>query len=74
MLKLIFLYLKPTDHYEQLFLYCLRKTLHTCMVSLVTLATVTVLSRTWSLDKNTIVVADIKYISASCVYSESVAQ
>ena len=45
-----------------------------CMVSLNTLATVILLSRTWSPGKNIIVVAEVKYVSASCAYSESVAQ
>ena len=31
-------------------------------------------SRTWSPGKNTIVVLEVKYSSASCAYSESVAQ
>ena len=44
------------------------------MVSLVTLATVILVSRTWSPGKNTIVVLEVKYSSASCAYSESVAQ
>ena len=44
------------------------------MVNLVTLATVIFLSRTWSPGKNTIVVLEVKYSSASCAYSESVAQ
>ena len=44
------------------------------MVSLVTLATVIFVSRTWSPGKNTIVVSELKYSSASCAYSESVEQ
>ena len=43
-----------------------------CMVSLVTLATVIFVLRTWSPGKNTIVVLEIKYRLASCAYSESV--
>ena len=43
-------------------------------VSLDTLTTVIFLSRTWSPGKNTIVVLEVKYSSASCAYSESVAQ
>ena len=45
-----------------------------CIVSLVTLATVMFLSRIWSPRMNTIVVLEVKYISASCAYSESVVQ
>ena len=45
-----------------------------CMVSLATLATVMFVSRTWSPGKNTIVVLKVKYNSASCAYSGSVAQ
>ena len=44
------------------------------MVSRVTLATVILVSRVWSPGKNTIVVLEVKYSSASCAYSESVAQ
>ena len=44
------------------------------IVSLATLATVIFLSRMWSPGKNTIVVLEVKYSSASCAYSESVAQ
>ena len=44
------------------------------MVSLDTLATVIFLSRRWSPGKNSIVVSEVKYSSASCAYSESVAQ
>ena len=44
------------------------------MVSLVTLATVTFISRTWSPGQNTIVELEIKYSLASCAYSESAAQ
>ena len=49
-------------------------TVSPCMVSLATLATVIFLSRTWSPGKNTIVVLEVKYSSASCAYSESVVQ
>ena len=45
-----------------------------CIVRLDTLATVIFLSRTWSPGKNTIVVLEAKYSSASCAYSESVVQ
>ena len=44
------------------------------MVSLVTLAIVILILRTWSPGKNTIVVLEVKYTSASCAYSESVVQ
>ena len=44
------------------------------MVSLAMLAAVMFLSRVWSPGKNTIVVLEVKYSSASCAYSESVAQ
>ena len=43
-------------------------------VSLVTLATVIFVSRTWSPGKNTMVVLEVKYSSVSCAYSESVVQ
>ena len=45
-----------------------------CMVSLAILATVIFLSSIWSPGKNTIVVLEVKYSSASTAYSESVAQ
>ena len=44
------------------------------MVSLVTLATVILKLRTWSPDKNIIVVLEVKYSSASRANSESVVQ
>ena len=44
------------------------------MVNLVTLETVIFTLRAWSLGKNTIVVLEVKYSSASCAYSESVVQ
>ena len=44
------------------------------MVRPVTLATVIFISRMWSPGKNTIVVFEVKYSSACCAYSESVAQ
>ena len=69
----IFVKLKPTDP--------LRTTVATLpeedfphMVSLATLATVIFVSRTWSPGKNTIVVLEVKYSSASRAYSESVIQ
>ena len=45
-----------------------------CIVSLVTLATVIFISRVWLPGKYTIMVLEVKYSSASCAYSESVAQ
>ena len=44
------------------------------MVNLVTLKTVILILRAWSPGKNTIVVLEVKYSSASCAYSESVVQ
>ena len=44
------------------------------IVSLAILAIVISASRTWSTGKNTIVVLEVKYSSASCAYSESVVQ
>ena len=44
------------------------------MVSLVTLAIVIFILRTWSPGKNTIAVLEVKYSSASCAYLESVVQ
>ena len=69
----IFVKLKPTDPL-QMTVAMLSEEDSPCMVSLATLATVIVLSRTWSPDKNTIVVLEVKYSSASCAYSESIAQ
>ena len=43
-------------------------------VNLVTWATMILVSRVWSPGKNTIVVLEVKYSSASCAYSESVVQ
>ena len=62
--------LKPTDRSQTT---SLEKDLPR-MVNLATLATVTEASRTWSPGKNTIVVLEVKYCSASCAYSESVVQ
>ena len=45
-----------------------------CRVRPATLATVIFVSRVWSPGKNTIVVLEVKYSSASCAYSESVVQ
>ena len=44
------------------------------IVNLATLPTVILVSRVWSPGKNTIVVLEVKYSSASCAYSESVVQ
>jgi len=61
--------LKPNDPLQKNF-----ATLYERMVSLDTLATVISASRMWSPGKNTIVVLEVKYSSASCAYSESVVQ
>ena len=45
-----------------------------CRVSLAMFETVIFVSRVWSPGKNTIVVLEVKYSSASCAYSESVVQ
>ena len=47
---------------KQLLLCCLKKTLHACMVGLVTLATITSLSRVWAANKNTIVVLQVNRV------------
>ena len=44
------------------------------MVNLLILAAVIFIPRVWSPGKNTIVVLEVKYDSAFCAYSESVAQ
>ena len=44
------------------------------IVSLDIMVTLTFMSRTWSPDKNSIVVLEIKYNSGSCAYSDSVEQ
>ena len=69
----IFMKLKPTDPLRAT-VALLPEEDSPCMVSLVTLATVILVSRVWSPGKNTIVVLEVKYSSASCAYSESVAQ
>ena len=69
----IFVKLKPTDPLRTtVAMMSEKESPH--MVSLVTLATVIFTSRTWSPGKNTIVVLEVKYSSASCAYSESVVQ
>ena len=69
----IFVNLKPTDPLQTIVAMLLEgRSLR--MVSLATLATVIFLSRIWSPGKNTIVALEVKYISASCAYSDSVAQ
>ena len=70
----IFVKLKPTDPLRTIVGMFLPDEDSPCMVRLVTLATVIFLSRTWSPGMNTIVVLEVKYSSASCAYSESVAQ
>ena len=69
----IFVKLKPTDPLRTT-VAMLPEEDSPRMVSLDTLATVIFVSRTWSPGKNTIVVLEVKYSSASCAYSESVAQ
>ena len=44
------------------------------IISLDTLATMTLISRAWLPSRNDIVVLEVKYVSASCAYSESVVQ
>ena len=68
-----FVKLKPTDPLRTI-VAMLPEEDSPRIVSLATLATVMVLSRTWSPGKNTIVVLEVKYISAFCTYSESVEQ
>ena len=65
--------LKPTDP-SQTTVAMLSEEDSPHMVSLDTLATVIFLSRTWSPGKNTIVVLEVKYSSASCAYLVSVVQ
>ena len=69
----IFVKLKPTDPLRTT-VAMLPEEDSPCMVRLVTLTTLMFLSRTWSPGKNTIVVLEVKYNSASCANSESVAQ
>ena len=45
-----------------------------CMVNLATFATAIFVSRVWSPGKNTIVVLEVTYSSASCACSQSVVQ
>ena len=66
--------MKPADTFWQTIVAVLPGEDSPSMVSSVTLATVIVLSRTWSPGKNTIVVLEVKYLSNSCAYSESVPQ
>ena len=69
----IFVKPKPTDP-VQTTVAILSEENPPCMVSLDMLATLTFMSRTWSPDKNSIVVLEVKYSSASCAYTESVEQ
>ena len=68
----IFVKLKPTDPLRTTVAMVSEED-SPCIVSLDALATVIFILRTWSPGKNTIVVLEMKYILASCVYSESVA-
>ena len=69
----IFVKLKPTDP-MRIIVALLFEENPPSIVSLDILATLTFMSRTWSPGKNTIVVLEVKYSSASCAYSESVEQ
>ena len=69
----IFLKLRPTDPLQAT-VAPLPEEDSPCMVSLAMFETVIFVSRTWSPGKNTIVVLEVKYSSASFAYSESVAQ
>ena len=69
----IFVKLKPTDPLRTTVAILPEKD-SPLMVSLDILTTVISVSRTWSPGKNIIVVLEVKYISASCAYSESVVQ
>ena len=69
----IFVKLKPTDPLRTI-VAMLSDEDSPRMVSLATLTTVIFTSRTWSPGKNTIAVLEVKYSSASCAHSESVAQ
>ena len=73
LMSTIFVKLKPTDPLRTT-VAMLSEEDSPCMVSLATLVTVIVLSRAWSSGKNTIVVLEVKYSSATCAYSDSVAQ
>ena len=68
-----FVKLKPTDQMRTIVATLLEdESPH--MLSLVTFSTVIFLSRTWLPGKKTIVVLEVKYISDSCAYSDSVVQ
>ena len=71
--SIIFVKLRPTLSLQTI-VAILPEEDYPCMVSLVTLATVIFISRVWSPSKNTMVVLEVKYRSASCTYSESVVQ
>ena len=66
--------LRPTDPLQTIVAILPEEEDSPHMVNLATLTTVIFISRTWSPGKNTIVVLEVKYSSASCAYSESVAQ
>ena len=66
--------LRPTDLLQTIVAILPEEEDSPHMVNLVTLTTVIFISRTWSPGKNTIVVLEVKYSSASCAYSESVVQ
>ena len=73
LMSTIFVKLKPTDPLRTT-VAMLPEEDSPYMVNLATLATMILISRAWSPGKNTIVVLEVKYSSASCAYSESVAQ
>ena len=68
-----FMKLKPTDQMRTIVATLLEDEFP-YMLSLVTFSTVIFLSRTWLPGKKTIVVLEVKYISDSCAYSDSVVQ
>ena len=69
----MFLKLRPTDPLQTI-VATVPEEDSPRIVSLVRLATLIFISRTWSPGKKTIVVLEVKYSSASCAYSESVVQ
>ena len=70
----IFVKLKPTDPLQIMIVAMLSEENPPSVVSLDILATLTFTSRTWSPDKNSIVVLEIKYNSGSCAHSDNVQQ
>ena len=70
----MFVKLRPTGPLQTIVALSLPEEDSPRMISQETLTTVISASRTWSPGKNTIVVLEVKYRSASCEYSESVVQ